>query len=88
MAKDKTYITSSVKFQLFYRLKEYIQEHNLSYEYLAQKTGLPLVYFKRFDVEHRISLANFFNILKALDLWFEIRLKNSKNNNKTKNGSF
>ncbi len=75
MEKDKAHITSSVKYQLLYRLKEYIRENNISYEDLEQKTGLPLIYFTRFDTEHRISLANFFNILKALDLWFEIKLK-------------
>lgn len=78
MEKDKAHITSSVKYQLLYRLKEYIRENNISYEDLKQKTGLPLTYFTRFDTCNRISLANFFNILMALDLWFEIRLKKSK----------
>ncbi|MBQ7303783.1 MAG: hypothetical protein IJW75_02550 [Alphaproteobacteria bacterium] len=78
MEKDKDHITSAVKYQLLYRLKEYIRENNVSYEDLEQKTGLSLVYFTRFDTCNSISLANFFNILMALDLWFEIRLKKAK----------
>ena len=78
MEKDKDHITSAVKYQLLYRLKEYIRENNVSYEDLEQKTGLSLVYFTRFDTCNSISLAIFFNIRIALDLWFEIRLKKTR----------
>ena len=78
MEKTRKHIQSAVKYQLQKRLKEYIKEHDVSYEYLEQKTGIGARYFNRFDTEHRISFANFFHILIALDLWFEIRLKKAK----------
>ncbi len=78
MAKTKKHIQAAVKYQLQKRLKEYVQENNIAYEYLEQKTGIGKSYFTRFDTEHRISFINFFNILIALDLWFEIRLKKIK----------
>ena len=59
MEKDKDHITSAVKYQLLYRLKEYMRENNVSYEDLEQKTGLSLVYFTRFDICNSISLAIF-----------------------------
>ncbi|MBE6451567.1 MAG: hypothetical protein E7016_06355 [Alphaproteobacteria bacterium] len=78
MAKARKHIQAAVKYQLHKRLKEYIKENDVSYEYLEQKTGIGANYFNRFDSEHRISFVNFFNILIALDLWFEIRLKKIK----------
>ena len=78
MIKERKHIPEAVKYQLQKKLKKYIRENNVSYDYLEQKTGICKVYFNRFDNEHRISFANFFNILMALDLWFEIKLKKQK----------
>ena len=49
MAKARKHIQAAVKYQLQKRLKEYIKENDVSYEYLEQKTGIGASYFNRFD---------------------------------------